>query len=181
VAQIGSALPDFFNPAFYRKPLNEESGVPRPVKPAGKTRFSSLLEKMTAGERRDTLEHAVASDEMVTGLLDEVHSAGDMLATKPFPDEIKRYKTAVRSFMSYVLENGFSAEGEVGIPDGQKPGFTGLRGSPESRNRKVHTQIKVVDEKLEKLAADILGGQLKQLDLLHRVEEINGLLINMLE
>jgi uncharacterized protein YaaR (DUF327 family) len=39
----------------------------------------------------------------------------------------------------------------------------------------------VVDEKLEKLAADILGGQLKQLDLLHRVEEINGLLINMLE
>jgi uncharacterized protein YaaR (DUF327 family) len=180
VAQIGSALPDFFNPALYRKPQSEESGL-RSVKPAARTRFSSLLEKMIVGERRDALEHVAASDEMVTKLLDEVHSAGDMLAAKPYPEEIKRYKTAVRSFMSYVLENGFSAEGEMGIPDGQKPGFKGLRGSPESRNRKIHTQIKVVDEKLEKLAADILSGQLKQLGLLHRVEEINGLLIDMFE
>jgi uncharacterized protein YaaR (DUF327 family) len=181
VAQIGSALPDFFNPALYQKPATEDPAVRRPVKSPLKTRFSSVLEKMAPGEHRDTLEHTPASNEAITKLLDEVHSAGDMLAAKPFPDEIKRYKTAVRGFMSYILENGFSAEGEMGIPDGQKPGFKGLRGSPESRNRKIHMQIKVVDEKLEKLAADILGGQLKQLDLLDRVEEINGLLINMLE
>jgi uncharacterized protein YaaR (DUF327 family) len=180
VAQIGSTLPDFFNPALYHQQTNKDPAGPS-VKPVGKTRFSSLLEKMKAGERRDTLEHNSASGEVITELLDEVHSAGDILVAKPFPDEIKRYKTAVRSFMSYILENGFSAEGEMGIPDGQKPGFKGLRGSPESRNRKAHTQIKVVDQKLEKLAADILGGQLKQLDLLHRVEEINGLLIDMLE
>jgi uncharacterized protein YaaR (DUF327 family) len=180
VAQIGNALPDFLNPALYQKAANEDPALRRPVKSTAKTRFASLLEKV-AGERRDTLEHTPASEEVITELLDEVHSAGDTLAAKPFPDEIKRYKTAVRSFMSYVLENGFSAKDEEGVPDGQKPGFKGLRGSPEARNRKVHTQINVVDEKLEKLAADILNGQLKQLDLLHRVEEINGLLIDMLE
>jgi uncharacterized protein YaaR (DUF327 family) len=181
VAQIGSALPDFFNPLVYQKQLDEEAAAHRPVKSTTKTRFSSVLERLSAGERQVMPEHIPASDEVITKLLDEVHSAGDVLATKPFPDEIKRYKTAVRSFMSYILENGFSAEGEMGIPHGQKAGFKGLRGSPESRERTLHTRIKVVDEKLEKLAADILGGQLKQLELLDRVEEINGLLIDMLE
>jgi uncharacterized protein YaaR (DUF327 family) len=182
VAQIGNALPDFFNPLLYRKPLEDtEARRSAKSKETGKPRFSSLLEKLTTGERRDTLERIPASDEIVTRLLDEVHSAGDALAEKPFPDEIKRYKTAVRGFMSYIVENGFGTEGELGLPRGQKAGFKGLRGSPESREQTLHTRIKVLDEKLEKLAADILGGQLRQIDLLGRVEEINGLLINMLE
>jgi uncharacterized protein YaaR (DUF327 family) len=182
VAQIGNALPDFFNPLIYRKPFEDtEARHSTKSKETTKARFSSMLEKLITGERRDALEHIPASEEIVSKLLDEIHSAGDALAEKPFPDEIKRYKTAVRGFMSYIVENGFSTEGELGLPRGQKPGFKGLRGSPESREQTLHTQIKVVDEKLEKLAADIMSGQLRQLDLLGRVEEINGLLINMLE
>jgi uncharacterized protein YaaR (DUF327 family) len=182
VAQIGNALPDFFNPLLYRRPLEDaETRRSAQAKETGKRHFSSLLEKLTTSERRDTLEHIPASEEIITRLLDEVHSAGDALTEKPFPDEIKRYKTAVRGFMTYIVENGFGAEGELGLPNGQKPGFKGLRGSPESRDQTLHTQIKVVDEKLEKLAADILSGQLRQLDLLGRVEEINGLLIDMLK
>jgi uncharacterized protein YaaR (DUF327 family) len=182
VAQIGNALPDFFNPSLYHQPFEgTEARRSAKSKETGKPRFYSLLEKLAPGERRDTLEHMPASEEIVTKLLDEVHSAGDALAEKPFPDEIKRYKAAVRGFMSYIVENGFGTEGEMGLPRGQKPGFKGLRGSPESREQTVHTQVKVVDEKLEKLAADIMSGQLRQLDLLGRVEEINGLLINMLE
>jgi uncharacterized protein YaaR (DUF327 family) len=183
VAQIGNVLPDFFNPSFYRNQPPEDTKARRSAtsKETAKSRFSSLLEKIAPGDRQDTLLHIPKSEETVTKLLDEVHAAGDALTEKPFPDEIKRYKTAVRSFMSYIVENGFRTEGELGLPRGQKAGFKGLRGSPESREQTLHTQIKVVDEKLEKLAADIMSGQLRQLDLLGRVEEINGLLINMLE
>jgi uncharacterized protein YaaR (DUF327 family) len=182
VAQIGNALPDFFNPLLYRKQAEEETALRRSgkAKETAKPRFSSLLDKIANG-RQDTLEHTPVSEDMIAGLLDEVHSSGDALAEKPFPEEIKRYKNAVRGFMTYIVENGFRAEGDLGIPRGQKPGFKGIRGSEESRERMLHTRVKVIDEKLEKLAADIMSGQLRQLELLGRVEEINGLLINILE
>jgi uncharacterized protein YaaR (DUF327 family) len=144
---------------------------------AEKTGFSSLLEKMTAA---DADRAAESPEEAVARLLDEVHSAGDALIEKPFIDEIKRYKTAVRGFMSYVLENGFDIGVDEGVPASQKPGFKGIRGSPESRLKQPYSQVRVVDEKLEQLAAGIISGQLKQMDILAGVEEINGLLIDFL-
>jgi uncharacterized protein YaaR (DUF327 family) len=38
-----------------------------------------------------------------------------------------------------------------------------------------------VDRKLEQLAAGILAGQHSQMDILARVEEINGLLVDLLQ
>jgi uncharacterized protein YaaR (DUF327 family) len=40
--------------------------------------------------------------------------------------------------------------------------------------------IQVVDQKLEQLAAGILTGQASQLELLARVDEIAGLLVDLL-
>ena len=48
-------------------------------------------------------------------------------------------------------------------------------------NRKKYTLVQVADRKLEELAVAILSGQAAQLDILARVEEINGLLVNMLQ
>lgn len=173
---------DFFNPLLYRRadtgaPRNRASRTEKAAKPA----FSSLLDAVTHNDALEDAQEPPASAETVTALLDEIHAAGDELAEKPFLDEIKRYKHAVHRFMHYIVENGFGVEGEMGIPHGQKPGFKGIRGSPEAKERTLHTRIKVVDDKLEKLAADIINGQAARLDLLGRVEEINGLLVDMLE
>jgi len=40
--------------------------------------------------------------------------------------------------------------------------------------------IQVVDHKLEQLAAGILAGQRSRLEILARVEEINGLLVDLI-
>jgi uncharacterized protein YaaR (DUF327 family) len=47
--------------------------------------------------------------------------------------------------------------------------------------RKSHAGIMVVDRKLEQLAAGILSGQTSQLELLARIEEITGILIDLLQ
>jgi hypothetical protein len=47
-------------------------------------------------------------------------------------------------------------------------------------NRKKFALIKVIDEKLERLALGILQTQKDQFDILARVDEINGLLVDLL-
>jgi len=45
--------------------------------------------------------------------------------------------------------------------------------------RKRFTSIRVIDQRLERLVADILQDQAEQLEILNRIDEINGLLVNL--
>ena len=46
--------------------------------------------------------------------------------------------------------------------------------------KKRFTLVKVIDEKLESLVAEILRGQSEQLKILERIEEINGLIVDII-
>ncbi len=154
----------FFNPAAYAGIKRDD----KKIKEKGKTpAFSKILEGAESEEAAETesLQHLPASEEALRALLDDIHQAGEALSAKPVMDTIKRYKEAVRAFLHYVVENGYTAEERVS-------GFNILK-------RKKFTLIQVVDRKLEQLAAGILSGQRSQLEILARVEEINGLLIDL--
>jgi len=45
--------------------------------------------------------------------------------------------------------------------------------------RKRFTLVKVIDEKLEALAASVLAAQKEQIAILAQIDEINGLLVNL--
>jgi uncharacterized protein YaaR (DUF327 family) len=47
------------------------------------------------------------------------------------------------------------------------------------KKQKRYTMIRVVNEKLEKLAAGIMQNQYSQMEILRRVEEINGLIVDI--
>jgi uncharacterized protein YaaR (DUF327 family) len=142
------------------------------------SRFFTLLEE--AAEPGEVPGEYAPSEAAVQELLDAVHSSGDALKKKPFPQEIKQYKRAVRNFLHYILENSYGTENQLGIPNSLKPGFRGPRGSPRALERKSYTVVQVVDQKLEQLAAGILAGQVTQLEILARINEITGILVNLL-
>ena len=140
-------------------------------KPGGKgavkkNAFSRLLEEVGEAEGPPPLEDRPPSEEALQELLDDVHSAGDALRLRPLAEEIRRYKQAVRQFLHYVVANGYSVKTESYLFNHEK-------------RRKV--QIEVVDRKLEQLAAGILSGQLGQVDILARLDEITGLLVDLLQ
>jgi uncharacterized protein YaaR (DUF327 family) len=168
------------NSAFLLNPLVHGGTKPETKKSRastlrGKTGFSGLLEEdllsrgaESYGAEMGPLRELSPSSDAVQELLDQVHSAGDALKERPFPAEILRYKRAVRDFLHYVVENSYAI----------KQSQTMVRKKKELRP---HVQIEVVDQKLEQLAAGLLSRQTNQLELLSRLEEITGLLIDLLQ
>ncbi|GHV95018.1 hypothetical protein AGMMS50293_13380 [Spirochaetia bacterium] len=176
-------IPSFYmNPSAYSQVKSDNKKTKETRRP-GKTDFSTLFEDIrgkTAGELGPLRELPV-SEETVNFLMDEVRSAGDTLRDHPFPDEIMRYKQAVRNFMHYVVENSYALEQEAGIPKSLKAGYKGPLWTPEAREQKRYTKIQVIDKKLEDLAAMLLASQMPQLALASRLEEISGLLVDLLQ
>jgi uncharacterized protein YaaR (DUF327 family) len=150
------------------------------IRDGRKTAFSTLMDAEKSAEL-GPLPDLPVSEETVNQLMEDLRSAGDDLRNRPFPDEILRYKRTVRNFMHYVVEQGYEVRESGGIPKFLKPNYQGPRGTPESRERKVYVQVQVIDKKLEDMAAALLNSQMGQLELAARLEEITGLLIDLLQ
>ena len=168
-----------FNPAAYgeasseaRKTTSGKSGKNKKTAEA-KNSFVSFFEKAVLGK----VKELPLSEDSLHELLDEIHNAGDALSKRPFPPEIASYKEAVRDFIHYVVENSYGKEKQTGIKKYQKLSD----GKVVPLSPKEFTLIKVIDSKLEGMAASILRGQLNQLEILEKLDEIKGLLVDLLE
>jgi len=185
LAKVDTDVQSFYmNPSAYThvKDDSKKTKVSRTM-PGAKTGFSRIFDQMKARTAGDIgpLQEMPVSEETVNLLIDEVRSTGDALRERPFPDEILRYKQAVRNFMHYIVENAYGKSVEAGIPNFLKPGFKGPRGTPEAMKQKAHTKIQVIDTKLEELAKRLLTSQMPQLEIASRLEEIKGLLVDLMQ
>ena len=171
----------YMNPAAYAQVKDEKKN--KGISRGGKTEFSSIFDSLRAKTAEDLgpLSNLPASDDTVNALMDEVRDAGDILKSRPLPEEIMRYKQAVRSFINYVVQNSYSLDYEEGVPNKYKPGFKGKRTAPGADKGKLHTKISVIDKKLDDLAAMLLSSQKRQMELVSRLEEIKGLLIDLMQ
>jgi uncharacterized protein YaaR (DUF327 family) len=185
MAKIDSADPTvFMNPSAYSGVKDgKKTGANRSARKGEKTDFSNIFSNLL-GKTADEigpLQNLSVSDESVNILMDEVRNTGDVLINRPLPEEIMRYKQAVRNFINYVVNNCYTLDHEEGIPNKFKPGFRGRRSSPEAEKSYGYTRIQVIDKKLEDLAAILLANQGRQMELISRLEEIRGLLVDLLQ
>lgn len=176
-----------FNPAAYGEASVEartrKSGAGRSKKDKterAKKGFSAFFEKAALGGVRELPR----GEDSYGELLDEVHHAGTALAQRPFPPEIRAYREAVRDFVHYVVENSFDTEEQTSLYRRGKLSASGTAGEAPAGDplkMKKFTLIKVIDERLEKMAAGILRGQSAQLEILSRLDEIKGLLVDLMQ
>ncbi len=99
-------------------------------------------------------------------MLDGVFGLGEELKRNPSPDAVTAYKRAVRNFVHHVVERSYKLEERSSARDVLK--------------RKKFSSLSVVDEKLERLAAEVISAQRSQLDILGRIDEINGMLVDLI-
>lgn len=165
----------FFNPTLYSTAQAELKKEKKPVGSRGTTKgvkmvpFSKVLEASTeeATVAQIPLPEGLKESDALQYLLDNVHTAGEALKERPFNEQIARYKEAVRNFIKYVVDNTYAVE--------EKTSGTNIL------KRKKFTIIQVIDKKLDQLAAGILAGQTSQIQILSKLDEIKGLLVNLLQ
>jgi uncharacterized protein YaaR (DUF327 family) len=129
--------------------------------------FSSILH--TAAETEETAEFGIdpeAANETLHEILDDVSALGEALVQTPTLENVRRYRDGIRQFMKYLVRNVLEVEERTS-------GANVLK-------RKKYLLVKTVDEKLEALAKGFLSAQKAPLDLAGRINEINGLLIDLL-
>jgi uncharacterized protein len=153
-----------FGPSYVPRRKEDEKKAGK-----GKGLFRTVLGKAideTKGGEKAGSASAGFSDADLEELLDEVHGAGDKLKENPNVDLVQAYKKAVRDFVHYVVERSFVVE--------QKTSGRNIL------KRNSYFRISVIDDALEKLAAEILRNQRDNLEILRRVDEINGMLVDLL-
>lgn len=137
------------------------------AKPADAPGFLGFL-KRTQDQAPVESEGTVTAqtDAEVETLLDEVYASGQELARNPSPENVIAYKKAVGRFIRQVVDGSVElveTEGRM-RKDMKKPKYALLH---------------VVDEKLEKLGAYVLSNQKDKLEILRKVDELHGLLVDL--
>ena len=154
---------DSLDAAFFSKRSEEKKT--RKKAPVGRRLFADAVREAREAEVPADGEGR-AGHRSLEELLDEVHASGSDLLEAQSLEAIKRYRGAVKGFLALVLARMLSLE--------QNSSAAGVA------KRKRFMQIRVVDQKLERLVAELLASQHRQLDILGRVNEIGGLLVDLL-
>ena len=103
--------------------------------------------------------------EQLTRLLGDISAAGDRVARSRNLRELTRFKMLVERFLQEAVDYGLE----------MKQSHTWNRFG-EGRRLKI---VETVDEHLVELAQDILNEEKETIDLLDKIGEIKGLLINL--
>ncbi len=104
--------------------------------------------------------------EKLTNLLNDITTQGKLLSEHMDIRDMKRYRGLVKDFLNEVVNRShkFSREN-----------FLDRRG-----RHRVYGMIKLVDEKMDELATALVEDEKDHLGILDRVDEIRGLLLDII-
>lgn len=103
--------------------------------------------------------------EQLTRLFGDISAAGDRVAKSRNLRELARFKMLIKRFLQEAVDYGLE----------MKQSHTWNRFG-EGRRLKI---VRTIDERLVELAEDLLNEEKETIDLLDKIGEIKGLLINL--
>lgn len=122
---------------------------------SNKSDFLDTLQEIHSQEVKAKL------DELL-GLIDE---QGKKLSQNRTFEELVKYKKMVQKFIKEAVEKMYQTKEEYS--------------SSGSGNHKVYTLVEKVDETLEELTELVLDKQATQLEILDRLDEVRGMLVDL--
>ena len=115
----------------------------------------------------DTLQevHDTNIKEKLDKLLGQIDKQGEKLSRKRTFKELVRYKKMVQQFIKEAVEKMYKVKEEFSTYG--------------SGNHKVYNLVEKVDESLEELTELVLDKQSTQMEILDRLDEVRGMLVDI--
>jgi len=128
------------------------------------TRRGPQLEKLNFGTMMQGEDERM-SQERLSRLLSDIDKQGQILARSRSVRDFYSYKNLVKQFMEEAVKYGIALDDRRGM-------------NRRGRSR-LYKIVKEVDAELLKLTDELLSDQAPMIDLLARIGEIRGMLINL--
>ncbi|MCS7463226.1 YaaR family protein [Paenibacillus doosanensis] len=106
-----------------------------------------------------------ASQEQLQRILQQIHLQGDRLSRSMTVRELRQYKHLVKQFLEETARRGVQ--------------LRNTRGWDRRGRSKRYKLLEEVDQHLLALADDLLESEQGRMELLHKIGEIRGMLINL--
>ncbi|MGL1892680.1 MAG: YaaR family protein [Spirochaetaceae bacterium] len=135
------------------------------IKDLKSKRFSFELNR---AKESNNLIPSLTGEEELTELMDKLFANGELLVKDPTISNLRSYRSSMSLFFKFVIKNSLNFDSIEG------------RLNPKTFERKCYALVTVVDKKIDNIAKNVLGDQRKQFDLLGAVEELNGLIVDLI-
>lgn len=155
--------------------IAKETGKKRKSENSSKISFADVLKKNRASNEMTAAGFSsevaeMQPEEAVIYLKDKMDEAGDRLSVEFTAEAFANYRQTVQQFVKYIIKNNFTIEKT------ERRGINTKTGKPHDPR----LQVKIIDEKLDRLAADMLMSHMNKLQMMARVNEIQGLVVDLL-
>jgi len=102
----------------------------------------------------------------IAEMKNEIDEQGKRLGDRVDVREFERYRRLIREFLDEIVSNGYTFSREDAY-------------ASRGRHRYIAT-VKVVDEKLDALGKEVIKEQADKIDILNKIDDIRGLLLDLM-
>jgi uncharacterized protein YaaR (DUF327 family) len=133
------------------------------IKPADSSLQQQVQQKPFSDMMRQQDEKATHQE--LTRMMEQIHLQGDRLAKSMTIRELRQYKLLIKKFLDETARRG------VGLRD--------TKGWDRRGRGKRYRLLEEIDEQLLAMADNLLDDEKGRIDILQRIGEIRGMLINL--
>jgi len=96
----------------------------------------------------------------------DIDEQGKLLADRVDVKELEKYRRLIREFLDEIVSNGYTFSREDAY-------------ASRGKHRYIAT-VKIVDEKLDALGKEVLKEHADKIEILNKVDDIRGLLLDLM-
>ena len=154
-----------------------------------KSKFSDLVKSNQPDNAEETnnglpsIISTMSIEDAAIYLKDAVDNAGNDFSDNQSEENLEKFKSSVRNFIKFLVENNYeisSYSKRLRRPVPSRLFYFSSYSVPPKKEQTIKFKAETINQKLDDLARETLSTQMDNLKILAQVNEIKGLVIDLL-